>query len=82
MNCFVKKFFLCFIFSLFYFGYQNQSDITKASEKREEVLILKEEQQEKIQAVQTEYLNKISGYQEKYRALLQELEEFKAADRK
>jgi hypothetical protein len=42
MNSFVKKFFLCFIFSLSYFGYQNQNDITKASEKKEEYALQSE----------------------------------------
>lgn len=54
----------------------------KNSEMREAILKLKEEQQEKMQSIQAEYLGKINEYQDKYRALLEELEEVKAAQKK
>jgi chromosome segregation ATPase len=58
-------------------------DVSRAkdAEKREVILQLKEEQQEKIQAVQNEYIGKISVYQEKYEKLLRELEELRAAQK-
>jgi hypothetical protein len=54
----------------------------KNAEMRESILKIKEEQQEKIQAVQNENAIKINEYQDKYKSLLEELEHFKAAAQK
>lgn len=58
-------------------------DITrvKESEKREEILNLKEEFQERMQKIQEEAAAKVSEYQEKYRTLLEELEVLKTTKR-
>lgn len=59
------------------------SDINsvKNAEMREAILKLKEEHQEKLQSVQAEYLNKINDYQDKYRTLLEELENIKSEEK-
>jgi Chromosome segregation ATPases len=46
----------------------------KESEKREALLKIKEQHQEKVESIHNEYATKINEYQEKYRDLLKELE--------
>ncbi len=60
------------------------SEITRAkdSEKREEILNLKEGFQGRIQKTQEEAASKINEYQEKYKGLLEELESLKPKNKK